>query len=215
LRLSQRTPAISIEPESNKWSAGTALEVIYPVLLSVPDDKRTLIGREKVTYLSAHARAALALSAKETGITLGELEKNGEGAPLPSSGFYWSLAHKSDYVTAVAADVPVGIDIEKIKEVSHGLYKKIASDEEWHLSIENRRRLFFRYWTAKEAVLKVAGTGIRELSRCRITSVEDERRVLLDFKGAVIGVQHFFHDHHVIAVVDVGCPIELKIIRSL
>ena len=179
----------------------------------MPVDKRTLIGREKVTYLSAQARAALALSAKETGITLGELEKNGAGAPLPSNGFYWSLAHKSDYVTAVAADVPVGIDIEKIKEVSQGLYKRIASDEEWNLSAENRQHLFFRYWTAKEAVLKVAGTGIRELSRCRITCVEDQQKILLDFKGEPISVRHFFHDRHVIAVVDVGCPVELKIIR--
>ena len=211
MNSSIRTPAISIELKENTGPAGKALEVIYPVLLSVPDDKRTLIGREKVTYLSAHARTALALSAKEAGITLGELEKNGAGAPLPSSGFYWSLAHKSDYVTAVVADVPVGIDIERIKEVSEGLYKKIASDEEWNLSAENRRHLFFRYWTAKEAVLKVAGTGIGELSRCRIACVEDEQRILLDFKGEPVSVRHFFYDRHVIAVVDVGCPIELKI----
>jgi 4'-phosphopantetheinyl transferase len=212
LRLSQRIPAISIEPEDNPGPKKSALEVIHPVLLSVPVNKRTLTGREKVTYLSAHARAALALSAKETGITLGELEKNGAGAPLPSNGSYWSLGHKSDYVTAVVADVPVGIDIERIKEVSEGLYKKIASDEEWNLSAENRQHLFFRYWTAKEAVLKVAGTGIRELSRCRIASVEDQQRILLDFKGEPVSVRHFFYDRHVIAVTDVGCPVEFKIV---
>ena len=210
----QRTTAISLEPEDNTGLSGTSLETLYPVLLSVPADKRGLTGREKVAFLSARAREALALSAGETGIILGALEKNSEGAPLPGNGFCWSLAHKSDYVTAVAADVPVGIDIEKIKAVSRGLYKRIASDEEWGLSTENRQHLFFRYWTAKEAVLKVAGTGIRELSRCRITRVEDEQEILLDFKGKPVSVRHFFYDRHVIAVTDVGCPVELKIRRT-
>lgn len=213
MRLFQRTPAINSEPENNTGPAGTALDVICPVLLAVPADKRALTGREKVAFLSARARKALDLSARETGIVLGGLEKDDAGAPLPSNGYYWSLAHKSDYVTAVAADVPVGIDIEKIKAVSQGLYKKIASDEEWDLSTENRQRLFFRYWTAKEAVLKVAGTGIGELSRCRIAGVEDERRLLLDFKGEPVAVRHFFYDRHVIAVTDVGCPVELKILK--
>lgn len=192
----------------------SSLKAIYPVLLPVAPGKRALSGREKVVYLSAHARKALALSAQETDIVLGALEKNGEGAPLPSNGYYWSLAHKSDYVTAVVADVPIGIDIEKAREVTPGLYRRIATENEWRLGSENREHLFFRYWTAKEAVLKVAGTGIRELSYCRIARVVDEQLLQLDFKGAPLQVRHFFHDQHVIGIVDVGCPIELKIINS-
>ena len=173
-----------------------------------------LAGREKVVYLSAHARKALALSAEETGIVLGALEKNDAGAPLPSNGYYWSLAHKSDYVAAVAADVPIGIDIEKIRAVTPGLYRRIASEEEWHLASEDREHLFFRYWTAKEAVLKVAGTGIRELSYCRISGVVDAQLVQLDFKGEPFQVRHFFHDRHVVGVVDVGCPVEFKVANA-
>ena len=190
----------------------SVLRAIYPVLLPVADDKRALTGREKVVYLSAWAREALAMSARETGIVLGALEKNDAGAPLPSNGYYWSLAHKSDYVAAVVADVPIGIDIEKTREVTTGLYRRIATDEEWRLGSENREHLFFRYWTAKEAVLKVAGTGIRELSYCRIAGVVDEQLIQLDFKGEPFQVRHFFHDHHTIGIVDVGCAIELKII---
>jgi 4'-phosphopantetheinyl transferase len=172
-----------------------------------------LAGREKVVHLSVRAREALAVSARETGIVLGALEKNDAGAPLPSNGYYWSLAHKSDYVTAVVADVPIGIDVEKAREVTPGLYQKIASAEEWRLGSENREHLFFRYWTAKEAVLKVAGTGIRELAYCRIARVLDEQLIQLDFKGEPFQVRHFFHDRHVIGIVDVGCAIDLKIIN--
>lgn len=192
-------------------SAKSALHAIYPVLLPVASGKRALAGREKVAHLSAYAREALAMSAQETGFVLGALEKNDAGAPLPSNGYYWSLAHKSDYVTAVVSDVPIGIDIEKAREVTPGLFQKIASAGEWRLGSEHREHLFFRYWTAKEAVLKVVGTGIRELAYCRIADVVDEQLIQLDFKGVPFQVRHFFHDRHVIGVVDVGSPIELKI----
>ncbi len=198
-------------PEDNKWSAVTALAFIYPVLLAVPAAQWGLVGREKVAYLSAHARQALAMSAQKAGLALGELAKDTAGAPLPSNGVFWSLAHKSDYVAAIAADIPVGIDLEKIADVSAGMYRKIATGAEWHLSTEERRHLFFRYWTAKEAVLKVAGTGIRELSHCRVTAVVDDHNLRLDFKGIGVRVRHFFHDQHVVAVVDPGCSLALNI----
>jgi len=186
------------------------LEAVYPVLLPVEDGKRALKGRAKVAHLSARAREALAISAQATGIVLGALEKNEAGAPLPSNGYCWSLAHKSDYVAAVAADVPIGIDIEKPREVIPALYRRIAAEEEWQLGSEDRESMFFRYWTAKEAVLKVAGTGIRELAFCRIAAVVNEQQIRLDFKGEPFNVRHFFHDAHVIAVVDVGCRMEFR-----
>ena len=182
------------------------------MLLPVAADKRNLAGREKVAYLSAFAREALGLSAREAGIALGTLAKNDAGAPLPSNGYFWSLAHKSNYVTAVAADVAIGIDLEKTRSVTSGLYRRIAGEDEWGLSDDDREHLFYRYWTAKEAVLKVAGTGIRELAYCRIAVVPAEEWIHLDFKGEPFIVRQFYHDQHVISVVDVGCPIKLQII---
>ena len=188
------------------------MKAIFPVLLPVTAEKRNLAGREKVVYLSAFAREALAFSAREAGIVLGALEKTDAGAPLPSNGYFWSLAHKSSYVTAIAADVAIGIDIEKARKVTAGLYRRIAGEDEWELSGEEREHLFLRYWTAKEAVLKVAGTGIRELAYCRIAAVPDKDWIQLDFKGEPFQVRQFYHDRHMISVVDVGCPIALKII---
>jgi len=204
-------PANADLPEKKVRPGNSALKAIYPVLLPVAADKRNLGGREKVAHLSAFAREALGLSSREAGIALGPLEKNDAGAPLPSNGYFWSLAHKSDYVTAVAADVAIGIDLEKARTVTPGLYRRIAGEEEWNLSGEDREHLFLRYWTAKEAVLKVAGTGIRELAHCRIAVVPDDKWIHLDFKSIPFQVRQFYHDHHMISVVDVGCPIKLQI----
>jgi len=106
-------PANADAPEKKVRAGESAMQAIFPVLLPVAADKRNLTGREKVAHLSAFAREALALSAREAGIALGALEKNDAGAPQPSNGYFWSLAHKSAYVAAVAADVAIGIDIER------------------------------------------------------------------------------------------------------
>ena len=90
----------------------------------------------------------------------GPLEKDKNGAPLPSKGTYWSLTHKSANVAAVVAPRPVGIDIEVLRPCNPNLYQRIASAEEWDLAATVSDKNFFRYWTAKEAVLKAVGKGL-------------------------------------------------------
>jgi 4'-phosphopantetheinyl transferase len=175
--------------------------VLHPVILPVTAANRGLKGPEKVRHLSARARHALALSAARSGVVLPRLPKDDRGAPLPVNGVYWSISHKSDYVAGVVGPDPVGIDLEEIRAFSEGVRRKIADEAEWALSKEDPQRRFFRFWTAKEAVLKAAGTGLSELSRCRVQSVPDGRRVMLSFRGVPVTVAHFFFDRHVAAVV--------------
>ena len=65
---------------------------------------------------------------------------------------YWSLSHKSRYVAAVVGPTPVGIDLEEIVPRSEGLHDHVAREEEWALA-DRSWETFFRYWTAKEAVM--------------------------------------------------------------
>ena len=123
------------------------------------EEKTGLVGREKVAYLSRHARAALNLSAEFSRIRLGKLVKDDDGAPLSSNGYYWSLTHKRCFVAGVVSDARVGIDIEEIKPRHRGMFKKVAVPEEWELLDADPFHLFYRYWTAKEAVIKAWGAG--------------------------------------------------------
>ncbi|MDX2439226.1 MAG: hypothetical protein QNK40_01615, partial [Desulfobacterales bacterium] len=85
--------------------------VVYPVILSVPASAKELTRRERVKYLSRHARRALKISAEKSGIHLGELLKEDNGSPMPSDGNYWSVTHKPEYVGGVIASERIGIDI--------------------------------------------------------------------------------------------------------
>ena len=185
--------------------------VIYPVILAVPEKDRQLTGREKVAGLSRHARRALEISAQKSGITLIELQKDEKGAPLPFNGHYWSVTHKPQYVGGVVAAGRIGIDIEKIRPCSEALLKKTVDDSEWGLADTDRFTLFFRYWTSKECVLKAAGIGIRDLSKCRIVQVVDDDNLVVNYDGKSWQVEHTFFDGHIASIVKNGCNIHWTI----
>lgn len=174
---------------------------LHPVILPMPEERQRLQGREKVAALREKARQALALSARHAGLRLGPLEKDANGAPLPSVGVFWSLSHKSAYVAAVAASVPVGIDVERIKAVSEGLHRRIADLDEWALAPRQDLATFFRFWTAKEAVLKAVGKGLVDLSRCRIARVASADCLVLAYDRQVWSVRHRWIDADHLAAV--------------
>jgi 4'-phosphopantetheinyl transferase len=175
--------------------------IIHPVIMAVPEPELGLRGREKVAALRRHARRALARSARFSGVHLGPLQKNDHGAPLPSNGIHWSLTHKEQFVAAVTAHCPVGIDIEKVRTVRDGMHQRIAGEEEWALAPQITQTLFFRYWTAKEAVLKAVGKGLTGLSRCRVTAVPDEDHLLLAYDDTHWTVAHFWGTReHIVTV---------------
>lgn len=133
---------------------------------------------------------------------LGELIKSPEGAPLPVGGYFWSLAHKSEYVAGVVSDFPIGIDIEKIKSCAPGLYRMTADEAEWELGGMISDLLFFRYWTAKEAVLKSAGVGMKALSQCRVIDIVDDHHLILLYNHQQINVAHFYFNGHIAAILN-------------
>jgi 4'-phosphopantetheinyl transferase len=185
------------------------MNTIYPVILLVPPDARELTPRRRAQFLSRHAREALRISAERMHVELGPLEKDPRGAPLPFSGHFWSLTHKPDYVAGVVAPAVVGIDLEKIRSCSAALFRKTASEEEWALMPGgDREQAFFRYWTAKEAVLKTGGEGIKDLSRCRITRIAGDSRLFLDYAGCTWPVDQFYFDGHVASVANGGCRVK-------
>jgi len=68
--------------------------------------------------------------------------------------------------------------------------------------------LFFRYWTAKEAVLKTGGEGIKDLSRCRIRQVIDASHLLVDYAGCSWTIEQVFFDGHGASAVSQGVRLE-------
>ena len=187
---------------------------LFPVILPVAEELQKLSGKEKVASLSKIAREALKLSAEKSGVTLGKLLKDEKGAPCPVNGNYWALSHKPEYVAAVVSKDEVGIDIEEIKPRPESLFARVASDEEWEIQ-ERSWDTFFRYWTAKEAILKVIGIGISGLKTCRIISVPDENHIALDYKGHSFLVEQLRYKNHIVSVLKGDNEIDWIILEDL
>jgi 4'-phosphopantetheinyl transferase len=178
-------------------------QVIHPVILAVPGDVKNYKPRERVKFLSRHARRALEKSAEISSLRIDRLEKDDNGAPLPFNGTYWSITHKTQYVGGVVAPTPIGIDIERIRECSRGLFAKTAGDREWALANPEKKSLltFFRFWTSKEALVKTSGSGLKDLLKCQVTRIIDDRHLIIRYIGREWLIEHFYFEDHIASII--------------
>lgn len=81
------------------------------------------------------------------------------GVPL-----FFNISHSGEYVVCAFSDTEVGADVEKIGQERLAVAKRFFHPEEIaclsEASEQERTELFFRYWCAKESVLKYMGTGL-------------------------------------------------------
>lgn len=91
---------------------------------------------------------------------------------------------------AICRGCEIGVDIERVREHTDvaGLAARFYNPREQEklagLSSENRRQEFFRYWVAKEAVLKGKGVGLSSLESCEIVPSKNPARVIGKIRDA-------------------------------
>ena len=88
---------------------------------------------------------------------VGHYEINREGKPVSDSIFF-NVSHSHGVVALTLDTSPIGIDIEKIREVDEELKHYISTDEEKSCIKDDKS--FFEIWTSKESLVKCLGTGI-------------------------------------------------------
>ncbi len=187
---------------------------IFPVILPVPLKDQRLKGRERVVALSCLARQALEICAEKGRLRLGKLEKNVDGVPLPFDGHYWSLTHKPKYVGAVISLKKTGIDIEEVRVVSNPMFQRVADDREWRLGGSRSEMLFFRFWTAKEAVLKAEGVGMAGLSKCVVHRLRNRQHLEISYQDTRYLIEQVYFNGHIAAVVKNKREIQWTIRRN-
>ena len=118
------------------------------------------------------------------------LEKNENGKPTVQGhpAFYFNLSHAGDYVVLAHGDVPLGVDIEQIREKDNLRVARRCFTEREYAYVSGQKEVvsqetagapgevaeksgfepddslcaerFFYLWTMKEAYLKLTGDGI-------------------------------------------------------
>lgn len=186
--------------------------MLNPVVMPVPAADSCITGIEKTQIRSIAARKALKISANLQGLLLGAVEKEKNGAPRPNNGIYWSLSHSDEYVAAVTAPEPIGIDIEKTVPCPRSLPLQIADREEWALAPSLSTHIFYCYWTAKEAVLKAVNIGLSGLSDCKIVEAASPGLMKVRYKSEIWMVTNYSEiPQHVVSVTNVSLPLKWHI----
>ena len=147
----------------------------------------------KVANLKPHSRLLLEVLA--TRRALKEL-LNGEerevlytadGAPFLANGPHLSISHTQGYAAVILADVPVGIDIERIgPRVERVIGQFLRPEEEITLRLSADAAAvapnlpFHLAWSAKEAAYKVLGHDYYDLRRrTTVQHIDWTRRLLI------------------------------------
>ena len=97
---------------------------------------------------------------EKLGVTDFELQYNEHGKPslLHYPDIHFNMSHCRNGLAVAVDNQPIGIDIESFRAPNPDLLKKTMNEAERadiHDTVD-----FIRYWTMKEAVLKLRGTGI-------------------------------------------------------
>ena len=93
-----------------------------------------------------------------------EMEYNEHGKPflVHHPEVHFNLSHCKNGIAAVVDFSPVGIDIESFRKGSTALINRTMNpaEAEWIRSSVDPTEAFTQFWTKKEAVVKLRGTGI-------------------------------------------------------
>lgn len=104
---------------------------------------------------------------RKTGIILDKLPDfsyTEEGKPYLKeySHVYFNLSHTRNIITCVISDKEVGMDVEHVREFRENTIQRVFTKNEKLLIGENKEELV-RFWTMKEAYVKLLGTGIADI----------------------------------------------------
>jgi 4'-phosphopantetheinyl transferase len=124
---------------------------------------------DRRSYLAAHAGARLilghAIGRPPNALQFGPSANGKPVLLVHPQEIDFSLSHARGAVAVAAAHMPIGVDVEPMREVDHldSMSELVLAAEEQAVLRKapkiSRSRLFLRYWTLKEALLKAAGLG--------------------------------------------------------
>lgn len=184
---------------------------LCPVLRVTPGQASHLPSAVRISNRRRAARKACRDSALRLGLRLGELLVDEQGAPLPVEGWYWSVSHTKGVVCGIVYPAPVGIDVERVQRRRQEIVAATATVAEYDVAGGLRWHSFTRIWSAKEAVLKKAGCGLAELSRCVVVAAPSPRALVLHHRDGLHFVhQCFRHGHYFSIAADVADEAEIR-----
>lgn len=145
-------------------------------------------GKMQDAVLLAHVLLQYAIK-RETGLSpkAEDWAQTNMGKPFlsPWPQIETSLSHSGALAFCAVADVPVGVDVQREKQISPALIERVCTPEEkqWLCAQkEKQETLFAQLWARKESYVKARGTGLAAgIKRVSVYGMQKETGVFTDF----------------------------------
>lgn len=111
-------------------------------------------------YTLARKMISEYLSVPESDIVF-SVDKNGKPYAV-GLDVHFNISHSDGIAVCAVNDTPVGIDIEKIRDIDLKIVNRVCTAEQAEY-IGDSVYKFFEVWTAKEAYVKCTGEGLKNL----------------------------------------------------
>ena len=160
---------------------------------------RFIRQEDQLRFVLAHG-ALRAVLARYTGLDPSaltfQLGLTGKPALLdgrtPKHPLQFNLSHSHGrMLMAISNKQDVGVDLEQIRDkvevakLAERFYAPAERDRVVSLVGSDQARCFYRYWVAKEAVLKGQAVGLRSLQQCEILTSDDAPRAEVHLRKGV------------------------------
>jgi 4'-phosphopantetheinyl transferase len=110
--------------------------------------------------LQGMAESELCIKPADIQIIRGE---NGKPSLAGYPDFYFNISHSGEYVVMAYGNVPVGVDVEQLRDKETRVAERCFTKEEFSYISQTDDKYgerFFKIWTMKESYLKLTGQGI-------------------------------------------------------
>jgi len=76
---------------------------------------------------------------------------------------HFNLSHSEEYVACAVSDSPVGVDIERVREIELDIARHYFFGSEYQQIQDSPHQLrtFYQFWVLKESYMKMTGLGFR------------------------------------------------------
>ncbi|HMI59886.1 MAG TPA: 4'-phosphopantetheinyl transferase superfamily protein [Puia sp.] len=159
------------------------------------------------SYGYVFGKLLLKVALKELGFSfeLDQLQYSAHNKPFFSGGPHFNITHSGNRaICAVSQDRAIGVDIEYIDDtISIGDFQTELTAAEWEAicSAAAPNEQFFRFWTAKESLIKADGRGLSislqevDVSKGRIVLLGDKCWDLKSLDGFIGYTGHIAVEH--------------------